>query len=479
MLEFKNITKTYPLEHGRRKVIFENISFVFPEGKNIALLGSNGAGKSTTLRLIAGSDYPDSGKIIRKGKLSWPLGFSGGFHQNLTGEENLRFVCRIYGADLREVKAYVEEFAELGEYLYQPIKTYSSGMRARLAFGLSLAIRFDVYLIDELTAVGDSHFKKKSIDAFKELRKTSNIIMTSHNMGTLREYCDIALLLKDGRMHIFENLDDGIAAYEENGDFTGRPARNKVSVEASKESSELIKTLQFHYIKEKSILFHKAKQPVLVVDTKRNRTGGPSGINGQRYPFNYANKIDIDAFLESQKGEVAASGNFDLARDKSWVCAGIFPEGIQFTVNSIRNWWHDKEVNRYSDAKEVYLIYLNAGRDELKDGVINKWNAELQKLADELKVIFHVSLVPPRVKRWDEVRNKIFNFNIQGDQDAPFINKAVVVGLMGNVKSGRQLKVKVRADDGEYYKYIEETAEVNLQVEEFYGKWNYRLYPNR
>lgn len=479
MLEFKNITKTYPLEHGKRKVIFKNISFVFPEGKNIALLGANGAGKSTTLRLIAGSDFPDSGQIIRKGRLSWPLGFSGGFHQSLTGEENLRFVCRIYGADLNAVKAYVEEFADLGEYLYQPIKTYSSGMRARLAFGLSLAIRFDIYLIDELNAVGDAHFKKKSVDAFKELKKTSNIIMTSHNMGTLREYCDIALLLKDGHMHIFENLEDGIAAYEENGDFTAKPAKTRPSIEASKETSELIKTLQFHYIKEKSTLFHKARQPVLLVDTKRNRTGTPAGINGQSYPFNSANEIDIDAFLESQKGDLAAAGSFDLTRDKGWVCGGIFPEGIQFTVNSIRNWWYDTEMNRFPDAKEVYIVYLNAGRDEIKEMAFNKWNAELQRLADELKIIFHVSLAPLGPRRWEAVRNKIFNFNVQYEQESPFINKAAVVSLVGTLKAGRELKIKVRADTNEYHKYIEETAKINLQAEEFYGKWNYRLYPNR
>jgi capsular polysaccharide transport system ATP-binding protein len=478
LLEFKNLTKTYPLEHGKRKVIFENISFAFPEGKNIALLGGNGAGKSTTLRLIAGSDIPDSGRIIRSKKLSWPLGFAGGFHSSLTGEENLRFVCRIYGADLKAVKAYVEDFAELGEYLYQPIKTYSSGMRARLAFGLSLAIQFDVYLIDELTGVGDPQFRKKSAEAFTELRKNANIIMASHSLSTLREYCDIALVLKDGHMHIYENLEDGIAAYQEGqGPSIAKAAKEVAGEETLKESPEFIRNLQFHYIREKSRIFHKESQPVILVDTKRKRTGNGSGIAEQEY-FDDAAGINSYTFLENEKGEPASSGFYDLARNKGWVCAGIYLDGISFIANSIRDWWYDAEMNCYPEATKIYVIFLNAGREEQNIRVIKLWNAELQKLADELNIVLHISFVPPGLRKWHSIRNRLFNFNVQSQQEKFLINKATVVSLMGKAELDDELKIKAKLDTIQYQRSTEKPADVNSQADDFYGNWNYRIYPN-
>lgn len=213
MIEFVQVSKHYKLSHGYRTIL-DDVSFRFPEHKNIGILGMNGAGKSTLMRLISGSEPPDSGKIIRTGRFSWPLGFGGGFNNNLSGEENLRFVCRIYNADLHQVLDYVREFSELGNALTEPMRTYSNGMRARLAFGLSLAIDFDVYLIDEVMAVGDPVFKKKSKAAFDARRQTANLILVSHDMRTVRDYSDVIIILNNHELNIFEDVESGIKAYQ-------------------------------------------------------------------------------------------------------------------------------------------------------------------------------------------------------------------------------------------------------------------------
>lgn len=213
MIEFCNVTKSYPLKKGRN-YIFKEFNFSFPEHKNIAILGKNGSGKSTMLRLIAGSEFPDKGKIIRKGKFSWPLGFSGGFSPSLTGEENLRFICRIYNADINKVTAYVKDFAELGTFFYEPIRNYSNGMKARLAFGLSMAIDFEIILIDEVMGVGDASFQRKCSEHFESKSKEATIIMVSHSMPTIRKFCDIALLFDEGQITIYNDVDQAIKLYQ-------------------------------------------------------------------------------------------------------------------------------------------------------------------------------------------------------------------------------------------------------------------------
>ena len=213
MIEFQNISKAYKLGSGK-KVLLNNISFCFERGVNIGILGANGAGKSTLLRLIAGSEAPNKGRILRSGTFSWPLGFAAGFQGSLSGEENLRFICRIYAANIAEVTESVADFSELGDALYEPVFTYSTGMRARLAFALSMAIQFDVYLVDEIMGVGDRLFQEKCHNAFLEKSKRSSIIMVSHNMDTIREYSDIALLLSNGHVHIYEDIEKAIATYE-------------------------------------------------------------------------------------------------------------------------------------------------------------------------------------------------------------------------------------------------------------------------
>ena len=214
MLSFENVSKSYKLQ-GVRKTILSNFTFAFPEGRNIGIMGRNGAGKSTMVRLMAGTEPPDTGAVYRTSRVSWPLGFAGGFNGSMTGIESIRFVSRIYGQDTEKVIAYVTEFAELGASLRLPIKTYSNGMRARLAFGLSMAIDFDVYLIDEITAVGDQNFKKKSQAVFKDKLARSQIIMVSHSASTIRQYCDCGLLLDRGEVRFYDDVSDLLAAYKQ------------------------------------------------------------------------------------------------------------------------------------------------------------------------------------------------------------------------------------------------------------------------
>lgn len=212
MIELREVSKSYHLM-GVRKQILDRLSFVFQPDRNVAIMGPNGAGKSTLMRLIAGAEAPDGGEIIRHASVSWPLGFSGGFNGSMTGAENVRFVARVYGADTEAAIDYVQDFSELGASLNLPIKTYSSGMKARLAFGMSMAIDFDYYLIDEITAVGDENFKKKSRATFKEKLPHSRIIMISHSLSQIREYCDSGLLLTTEGAWYFDTIDDLIAAY--------------------------------------------------------------------------------------------------------------------------------------------------------------------------------------------------------------------------------------------------------------------------
>ena len=214
MLVFDRVSKFYRVK-GFKKTILTDFSFAFPADRNVGIMGKNGAGKSTMMRLMAGIEPPDYGHVYRTSRVSWPLGFAGGFNGSMTGIENIRFVSRIYGQDTERVISYVSEFAELGPSLSLPIKTYSSGMKARLAFGLSMAIDFDVYLIDEITAVGDEDFKRKSKAVFQDKLAKSQIIMISHSPSTIQQYCDCGLLLEGDQIRFFDQIDDLLLAYKE------------------------------------------------------------------------------------------------------------------------------------------------------------------------------------------------------------------------------------------------------------------------
>ncbi len=213
MIELDRVSKAYATNTGPNKVLDE-VSFTFPPRTNIGILGKNGAGKSTLLRIIAGTEHPDSGEVKLKGTVSWPIGFAGGFNGSLSGEENCRFVARIYGADIDEVVGFTMEFAELKQYFYMPVKTYSSGMRARLAFGLSMAIEFDAYLVDEVTAVGDENFQTKCRKAFDDRSSRSSVIIVSHQMGTIRDYCKRCAVILNGKLICFDSVEEAQAAYE-------------------------------------------------------------------------------------------------------------------------------------------------------------------------------------------------------------------------------------------------------------------------
>ncbi|WP_172294628.1 ABC transporter ATP-binding protein [Pseudoruegeria sp. HB172150] len=212
MIEFHDVWKAFPYKGGTKQIV-TGLTLAFPKDRSIAIIGRNGAGKSTLLSMIAGTIDPDRGEIVKLGRTSWPMGFRGGFHGDLTGRQNTRFVARIYGTNTEEMEAYVEEFAELGRFLDMPVRTYSSGMKARLAFGVSLAARFDCYLVDEITGVGDSRFRAKCRRAFKERVATSQIIMVSHSDNTLRSYCESALLLENGTATFFDDLEEALEIY--------------------------------------------------------------------------------------------------------------------------------------------------------------------------------------------------------------------------------------------------------------------------
>lgn len=215
MIEIKQLTKSYHIRGGRHYV-FQGVDAVFPEGVNIGIIGPNGGGKSTFLRILGGIDYPDSGKIITDRSFSWPLGLKGGFVNRLTGRENCRMVCNLYGLRPREISRKLEQMKELsgiGKYFEEPINTYSSGMGGRLGFALSMAFDFDYFLIDEVTAVGDAHFKALAKEAFEHKTKRSKLIMVSHNMGDIKKFCDVAVLVKNGQLEVFHDLDKAICAY--------------------------------------------------------------------------------------------------------------------------------------------------------------------------------------------------------------------------------------------------------------------------
>jgi capsular polysaccharide transport system ATP-binding protein len=212
MITLDRVSKVYRTRSGR-KTVLDNVNVTLESGHNFGILGVNGAGKSTLIRLLAGSEMPDRGAVRRYSRVSFPLGFGGTFHGALSGRENVAFVARVYGAEVRAVIEYVEGFAELGEYFHMPVNTYSAGMRARIAFATCLAIDFDVYLIDEVTEVGDQRFRRKCAEAFRERTLRSDIILVTHNVHTLRQYCDRGAILDNGELTLFDDIGTALGRY--------------------------------------------------------------------------------------------------------------------------------------------------------------------------------------------------------------------------------------------------------------------------
>jgi capsular polysaccharide transport system ATP-binding protein len=215
MIEFKNINKSYRTSNGEVKHVLKDVSFSISPEMNIGILGRNGAGKSTMLKLLSGLELPDAGEIITGGRcLSWALGSNAGVHGSLTGKDNIKFICRIFKKDFDDVYAFVENFAELGEYINMPVKTYSSGMKSRLAFGISMAIDFDTYLIDEGFSAGDARFRKKTMELFTKRSERANMIIVSHNPKIIMKMCNIVGVLNAGQITIYQDIKEGIEVYQ-------------------------------------------------------------------------------------------------------------------------------------------------------------------------------------------------------------------------------------------------------------------------
>ena len=213
MIHLVEVSKQYSTWAGDRIILFPT-SLTIPTDRGVAVLGRNGAGKSTLLRMIAGVEMPDHGRIVRTVSVSWPLGYAGGVSPDMTGRQNVRFIARLNHADEDQVLDYVEDFAELGPYLDEPVATYSSGMRGRLSFGISLAIDFDCYLIDEATSVGDQWFQEKCAQAFAaRRRKSAGLLMVSHNPRNIQQYCDVGMVLYRGHLVPFADLDEAVHFY--------------------------------------------------------------------------------------------------------------------------------------------------------------------------------------------------------------------------------------------------------------------------
>jgi capsular polysaccharide transport system ATP-binding protein len=215
MIEARNLQKIYHTRHGPVTVL-DNVCFSLQKGEKIGILGRNGAGKSTLIRMLSGAERQTSGELIRTMSVSWPLAFGGAFQGSLTGADNLRFICRVYGVSWQDKLDYLNDFAELGRYLYEPVKTYSSGMRARLAFAISMVVEFDCFLIDEIIAVGDHRFHEKCQIELFEKRADRSMIIVSHDADFVAKHCDKAAVLLHKTLHCFDSTDEAYAFYHNN-----------------------------------------------------------------------------------------------------------------------------------------------------------------------------------------------------------------------------------------------------------------------
>jgi capsular polysaccharide transport system ATP-binding protein len=214
MIQFENVSKEYRIRRFRKEVL-RDVSFRIEPGDSVGICGANGAGKSTLMRIISGVETPSAGRVTRGMSTSWPIGYSSCFQSSLTGADNARFIARIYGQSIPELLDFVEDFAQLGPYFHQPIHTYSAGMQSRLAFGVSLAINFDCYLVDEVTSAGDARFRERCRQELHDRRANGTLVMISHDMSTLREYCSRGAVLQNCQLTFYDTLDEAIAVHEE------------------------------------------------------------------------------------------------------------------------------------------------------------------------------------------------------------------------------------------------------------------------
>ncbi len=215
MIELRNLYKAFR-SGGHTEVVADHLNAVFPTGARVALLGRNGAGKSSLLKMIAGTMDPDGGEVLSDGTISWPVGYSGSFHNDLTGAQNVRFLARVYGVDTDELIDFVADFADLGPHFHLPVRHYSGGMKGKLAFGVSMGVQFDWYLVDESTAVGDAAFRIKSNEYFMDRMHSGSAIVVSHGLKMLRELCTMGAVIEHGQLRVFDNVDDAIDQHNAN-----------------------------------------------------------------------------------------------------------------------------------------------------------------------------------------------------------------------------------------------------------------------
>lgn len=217
MIVVNDIYKRYRTPLGMGKWVIKGMSFVIPPKMNVGIIGGNGAGKSTLLRILGGVDHPSKGSVERNCTMSWPMGYGGGLQGSLTGRQNARFVCRVHGHqdDIKDRVAFIEDFAEIGAAFDEPVRNYSSGMRSRLNFAMSLAFDFEMYISDEVTAAGDARMKQKAADAFKSLVNRAGLLMAAHSESTLKQFCQAGIFLQNGQAHWFDDLEDALKAYRE------------------------------------------------------------------------------------------------------------------------------------------------------------------------------------------------------------------------------------------------------------------------
>lgn len=217
MIVADDLYKRYRTPTGMGKWVLQGLTFTIPPKTNVGIIGGNGAGKSTLLRILGGVDYPSKGRVERNCRMSWPMGYAGGMQGSLTGRQNARFVCRLHGHedDIKDRVAFIEGFAEIGAAFDEPVRNYSSGMKSRLNFAMSLAFDFDVYISDEVTAAGDASMRRKAADAFKNLAQRSGLLMAAHSESTLKQFCQSGIFLNDGRAHWFDDIDEALKAYKD------------------------------------------------------------------------------------------------------------------------------------------------------------------------------------------------------------------------------------------------------------------------
>lgn len=222
MIRFEDVSKSFRVR-GEKQLVIDRLNATLPTGDSLALLGRNGAGKSTLLEMISGSMRPDTGRIVSDGSISWAVGFQGSFHRELTAAQNVRFIARVYGVDTEELIAFVEDFAEIGDHFHMPIKSYSSGMKARVGFGTSMGIPFDTYLVDEATSVGDAAFKAKSKAVFRDRMERSSAILVSHDQAQIRDLCNAAVVLEHGHLTYYHEVEEALEVHNAMMDGTYDP----------------------------------------------------------------------------------------------------------------------------------------------------------------------------------------------------------------------------------------------------------------